>query len=234
MFTNSLFSDFLKENGLNIWNDESTRDIICIEFNYGSRSYKKELNHLYDIATKSRKDYRASKIKNDKFLSNKLYEKKEKIENLLNIAHSKRNSYVEYTTDELRNYMYNYGVIVEYITYSRNGNIKKREKLHYKMLYRSTGKAKKGTCMFIVDRLYDKAIKFLRMGIELSDENPMIVEISAYAPLISSAIVGKIKINPKNILVLKDVDRFFNTTVVSIETDENRNCYAKRLSDYKL
>ena len=41
MFTNSLFLDFLLENGLKVWNDESTRDIICLEFNYGSRSYKK-------------------------------------------------------------------------------------------------------------------------------------------------------------------------------------------------
>lgn len=46
MFANSLFSDFLKENGLKIWKNESTRDIICLEFNYGSRSYQKELEHL--------------------------------------------------------------------------------------------------------------------------------------------------------------------------------------------
>lgn len=57
--------------------------------------------------------------------------------------------------------------------------------------------------MFICDRLYKKAIKFLYMGIKLPKKNSPIVEISAYAPLISSAIVGKVKINPKNILILK-------------------------------
>ena len=62
----------------------------------------------------------------------------------------------------------------------------------------------------------------------------MIVEISAYAPLVSSGIVGKVKIDPKNILVLKDVDRFFNTNVISIETDKDKHCYAKHISDYKL
>ena len=46
MLTNSLFSDFLKENGLNIWKGESTRDIICIEFNYGTRSYEDEIKNF--------------------------------------------------------------------------------------------------------------------------------------------------------------------------------------------
>ena len=40
MFTNSLFSDYLKDNGLKIWKEESTRDLICLEFNFGSRSYE--------------------------------------------------------------------------------------------------------------------------------------------------------------------------------------------------
>lgn len=102
------------------------------------------------------------------------------------------------------------------------------------MLYRSTGKAKKGSCMFICDRLYKRAIDFLYMGIKLKKKNAPIVEISAYAPLISSSIVGKIKINPKNILILKDVDRTFKTNVVSVETDEDKHCIAKHLNDYML
>ena len=88
--------------------------------------------------------------------------------------------------------------------------------------------------MFIRDKLYKKARKFLYMGIEPSEENPMIVELSAYAPLVSSGIVGRIKINPKNILILKDVDRFFRTNVISVETDENKHCIAKRIDDYEL
>ena len=38
MLTNSLFLDFLIENGLNIHKNSSTRDIIGIEFAYGTRS----------------------------------------------------------------------------------------------------------------------------------------------------------------------------------------------------
>ena len=41
-------------------------------------------------------------------------------------------------------------------------------------------------------------------------------------------------INPKNILILKDVDRYFNTDVISVETDEEKHCAAKLIKEYKL
>lgn len=234
MFVNSLFCDFLKENGLKIWKGESTRDLICLEFNFGSRSYKKELEHLASTAYSARNEFNVAKIRNDSYLMDKKYTKRKKIMELLDTAHASKHNYEAHTKEEIRHIFYNNGVTVEYITRDKNGNIKKSEKLHYKMLYRSTGKAKKGSCMFIVDRLYKKAINFLYMGIKLPKENPMLVEISAYAPLSSSAIVDKIKINPKNILILKDVDRFFKTNVVSIETDADRHCVAKKIDNYEL
>ena len=42
MLTNSLFLDFLLNNGLKVWKEESTRDIVCLEFGYGTRSYEEE------------------------------------------------------------------------------------------------------------------------------------------------------------------------------------------------
>lgn len=234
MFTNSLFSDFLKENGLKVWKDESTRDIICLEFNYGSRSYDKELKHIYKIASGTRKEQFISQAKNDKYLIQKSNNKQNKIADIMRSAYWHKNHYYDNKTDMIRKLYYNNGVDVEYITRNRNGEIKKRETIHYKMLYRSTGKAKKGSCMFIRDSLYKKAINFLRMGIKLPKENPMIVEISAYSPLVSSAIVGKVQIDPKNILILKDIDRSFETNVISVETDKNKHCIAKRIDNYKL
>lgn len=234
MFVNSLFKDYLQDNGLTTWKDESTRDIICLEFNYGSRTYRQELNHLYKVALSARKEYKRAKSKKDEFLIRKSKEKCDKITELLEQARKNKNKYKSLSKEELRKKIYNDGVDVEYIFRKRNGEIRKRETLHYKMLYRSTGKAKKGSCMFVVDKLYEKAKNFLYMGITLPEVNPMIVEISAYAPLVSSGIVGRVKINPKNILILRDVDRIFNTDVVSIETDENKHCYAKHISNYKL
>lgn len=234
MFTNSLFSDYLKENGLKIWKEESTRDIICLEFNYGTRSYQQEVNHLYKIADKAQKKYRIAKIHNDSYLIQRAINKKEKISSLLQEAHRNRRKYIEYNTEQLRKMIYNSGITVKYVSHKKNSTEKKTEYIHYKMLYRSTGKAKKGSCMFITDKLYKKAINFLRMGIILPETNPMIVETSAYSPLVSSGIVEKIKINPKNILILKDVERYFKTNIVSIEIDADKQCYAKEISDYQL
>lgn len=234
MFINSIFKDYLEKIGLDVWNGETTRDIVCLEFNYGSRSYQKECEHLRKVAANAVKEYRSAKVENDSFLLEQIENKRKKILKLTETARINRDKYIEKSKDELREMFYVNGVDVPYVSYKRDGTIRKREVIHYKMLYRSTGKAKKGSCMFICDRLYDQAIRYLRMGIELDDDNPMIVEISAYSPLISSGIVGRVKINPRNILILKDVDRLFETDVISIETDDDRHCFAKAISNYRL
>lgn len=234
MFTNSLFSDYLKDNGLKVWKEESTRDIICLEFNFGSRSYEEEIAHLKKVAIKARTEYKLAKSFKYQTQIQKKKNKRQKLSQLFREAQLNKDKYLKHTKEDIRTIFYNDGVNVEYITRKKNGDIIKRETIHYKMLYRSTGKAKKGSCMFICDRLYKKAIKFLYMGIKLPKKNSPIVEVSAYAPLISSAIVGKVKINPKNILILKDVDRYFDTKVVAVKTDENRQCYAEHINNYKL
>lgn len=234
MFVNSLFKDFLDDNGLKSHKDESTRDLICLEFNYGSRTYSKEMDHLHNVATNARKEYRMAKCSGDKYILEKTYNKRKKVSELTEIAYNNKGKYDYLTKEELRTLFYNNGVDVEYLTHDKQGNIKKREVIHYKMLFRSTGKAKKGSCMFIRDKLYKKAINFLYMGIKLPKNNAPIVEISAYAPLISSGIVGKVKINPKNILILKDVDKFFETNIISVEIDSEKHCIAKHIDNYKL
>lgn len=234
MFVNSLFSDFLKRSGMKTWKDESTRDIICLEFNYGSRSYQQELDHLYKVFSSARREKMKAAAACDKYLTQKSINKFDTLSSLMREAIRNRRKYKQLSKEELRQEFYNEGVTVEYISRKRNGEIIKRESIHYKMLFRSTGKAKKGSCMFIRDSLYEKAKDYLYMGITLPADNPMIVEISAYAPLVASGIVGRVYINPKNILILKDVDRFFTTNVVSIETDNERRCVARHIDDYKL
>ena len=234
MFTNSLFSDYLKENGLKVWKEESTRDIICLEFNFGTRSYEQEIEHLYKIARQARLEYKIAKSHHNKNEINKKSNKRKKIMELIAFAKNNQDKYKKISKEDIRTIFYNNGVDVEYVSRMKDGTIRKREVIHYKMLYRSTGKAKKGSCMFIRDKLHKKAQNFLYMGIKLPKKNAMIVEISAYAPLISSAIEGRIKINPKNILILKDIDKSFITNVVSIETDEQKHCYAKYIDNYEL
>lgn len=234
MFVNSLFKDFMCDNGLKVWNNESTRDLICLEFNFGTRSYEGEIKHIKKIAKKARLDYKKAISSKSKKLIDIQFNKKNKIMQLYDFANKHRDEYYQLSADDIRKQFYKNGVNVEYITRKRSGEIIKREIIHYKMLYRSTGKAKKGSCMFIRDKLYNKASSFLRMGIKLPKRNADIVGINAYSPLISSGIVGKVKINPKNILVLKDVDRFFTTKIVSVETNKDKHCVAKTIENYKL
>ena len=234
LFVNSLFKDFMCENKLKVWNNESTRDLICLEFNFGTRSYEDEIKHIRKIAKSARIDYKKAISSKSKKLIQVQKNKKKKIMSLYNFAVSHKTDYFSLSADDIRKEFYNNGVNIEYITRKKNGEILKTEIIHYKMLYRSPGKAKKGTCMFIRDKLYNKAINYLRMGIKLPKRNADIVGISAYSSLICSGIVGKVKINPKNILVLKDVDRYLNTNVISVETDNEKHCIAKLIENYKL
>lgn len=233
MFVNSLFLDFLKENGLR-HNGESTKDIVCMEFNYGTRSYEQELSHLYKIAHNARKEFYGAYMYSNDYMLNISENKRNKIGDLLSTSHKKRKIYQSNSKEDLRIKYYDNGLEIKYIVHDKHGIVKKEEVIHYKMLFRSTGKAKKGSCMFIRDKLYKKAIDYLYMGIKLPKKNPMIVEISAYAPLIASGIVEKIHINPRNILVLKDIDRFFKTKILSVEIDENKHCIAKTIPEYNL
>lgn len=218
MFVKSLFYDFLMENGMESWKDKSTRDIICLKFGFGTSSYS-------DAVKKINKQIKEAGDNEDKINAlNKIKERDEK----------NKDKFIKMSADDLRMDAYVNGVDVKYVNKDRGGKIKSEETIHYKMLYRTPGKAKAGDCMFIRDELYDKAINFLRMGIELPENNAPIVEIGAYSSLITSSIVGKVKINPENILIVKDVDSFMETNVVSIETDENKHCYAKNIDGYKL
>ena len=65
------------------------------------------------------------------------------------------------------------------------------------MLYRSSGKAKQGSCIFICNRLYKKARDFIYMGIKLPKKNSPIIEIGAYSSVVTSTIIDTIEIEPK-------------------------------------
>ena len=226
MLINSLFKDYMVVHGLDIYKGESTRDIICITFKYGSRSYEEEVAHLNKRIKTYEKD---SKLSEE--------QKKQKIDylnSLKNKAKENKDKFIRYTKDQLRILYYTQGVDIFYNVYSKRGKIIDTQKIHYKMLYRSTGKAKVGSCMFIREELYEIAKDYLYMGIQLPKENAPIVEIGAYSSLVASSIVGKVRIDPKDILILKDIDSFFETNVVSIETDEKKQCHAVSKERYKL
>ena len=221
MFTNSLLTYYLVENGLRVSKDGRTRDIIGINFDFGAKSYAetlKRVEHSIEMEESQNNDPDRLAV---------LHDLKERVE--LN-----KDLYQKKSKETIREEFYRNGVDVTYTTTNKQGEVIKAEKIHYRMLYRSTGKAKAGSCMFICEGLYKKAHDFLYMGIKLPKNNAPIVEASAYVSLVASSVVDRICINPKNILILEDVDSFFRTNVVSVETNQNKECFAKTIKDYQV
>lgn len=225
MFTNNLLGYYLVDNGLKVSKDGRTRDIICINFDFGSKSYE-ETKQKLERSIEKHKATLDEGVESDERLE-KLYE-------LLERAETCKDLFDKKSKEELREQFYTNGVDITYVTKNKDGSVKREDTVHYKMLYRSTGKAKLGSCMFISQRLYKKAHDFLYMGLKMPKKNAPIVEASAYISLIASSIVDRLYINPRNILVLKDVDSTFNTRVVSIETNKHKECYAKMIENYEV
>jgi len=219
MLVNSLFLDFLTENGLKVWKDESTRDIVCLEFGYGTRSYEEEKRHIVSLVEAADPSDSA---------------RVERLSQLLAECEANKDKFEKLSKAELRNKFYTEGVDITYHTHNKAGDVIKSETIHYEMLYRTPGKAKAGKVMFCCKRLYKKAHDFLYMGIKLKKKNAPIVEIGAYASLVTSSIEGRIKIDPSQILVIPDVDSFFKTDVVSIEINDKKECIAVKRKDYEL
>lgn len=234
MLTNSLFLDYMKENGLKIYKEVSTRDIICIDFQYGSRTFKDEIRHLKELAAKARLEYKIAKGQGHPAQINKAYRKRKNIEKMYRQALENEDKYVKKTKEELRTEYYTNGVDIKYPKYNKKTGEWGYETVSYKMLYRSTGKAKKGSCLFIRKSLYKKAHEFLTMGIKIPKKNSPIVEIGAYQSLIASSIEGRVQIPPEDILILKDVDSFCRTNVVSIEINEDKHCITVPKENYEV
>lgn len=210
MFSNSLFSDYIRANGLNVWKDTSTRDIICLDFDFGSRSYEEELIHL-------KKQFAG--FEEDKKMSE---ESKQRIRDIFKKIEENKDNYAKYSKDEIRELFYENGVDVEYITEYVRKKGEKKKTINYRMLYRNSSKAKIGQVMFINSRLYKKAYDWLTMGLgeKMPVDDAKIVEMSAYAPLTTSTIVGKFFCPVKDILILKDHDSFFKTMAKIVKAEE--------------
>lgn len=211
MLSNSLFLDFLMENGLNVWKEKSTRDVICIEFGYGTKDYETTMSKL-----------------------NKLEDVNGNLAILKSNIEANKDKCVEISKVELRSMFYENGVDITYKTYNKKQELIKLETIHYEMLFRTPGKAKKGTCMFINKKLYKKAVNFLHIGIKLPEKNAPIVQMGAYSSLITSSICGKIHIDPSEILVMADAISYTKENVLLVETDECKHCTIRKENDYEL
>ena len=234
MLTNSLFKDFLMENGLKLWKDESTRDVICIDYSYGSCSYNDAVRRVRKQIKENRIERKVAKSRGIKHQIKEAEERKHNLAKRIKIIEENKDKYEKVAPEDIRIDHYVNGVTIKYPKYNKKTKQYDFENIKYKFLYRSTGKAKKGSCIFIRSSLWKKAHDFLWMGLKLPKKNAPIVEIGAYSSLIASSIEGKVQIEPENILILKDVDSFFKTKVLSIELDKAQHCQAIERDDYEV
>lgn len=218
MLVNSLFLDYLYTlPDFNVYKEKSTRDIICLEFGYGTKGYSESINKI---------DKNIEKAKSEE-TKRELLKLKANIEN-------NAEKCIKIDRKKLREMAYVDGIELTYKAYNRKGEIINEETIKYRMLYRTPGKAKKGTCMFVNEKLYERVHNFLYMGITLPEHNAPIVEIGAYSSLITSSIVGKVQIKPEEMLIIKDVKTSLLADAIKVATDESKHCYAEKVSNYKL
>lgn len=103
----------------------------------------------------------------------------------------------------LRKYYYDNGVEIAKKSKSMKEGYKT---VLYKMLMRSTGKAKEGSCIFIRDDLHNKALRYITMDLwdKMPYDNAKIVELSAYSTLITATAMDYIVLPLDNIFVVED------------------------------
>ena len=135
---------------------------------------------------------------------------------------------------DMRKMFYKNDVTYTFEKKNRKGEIVERVPVRFKMLMRSTGKAKDGECVFIRDSLHHKAINFLTMGFyDLMDEQSKndpekvfkLVELSAYQTLTTATAKGYIQIPLEKILVVKDEEVLSAGTNAAVVTVEDRKYY---------
>jgi hypothetical protein len=119
----------------------------------------------------------------------KAYHKRKGIENMYIQALQNEDKYIKKTKEELRIEYYTNGVDIKYPKYNKKTKEWDYEVIHYVMLYRTPGKAKKGSCMFIRKSLLQEGSPISYDGYQgYQRRTHPIVEIGAYQSLITSSI----------------------------------------------
>lgn len=155
-------------------------------------------------------------------MSNLYLRNQERIRTIFRNVIDNKDNYMKCSKDEIREIFYENGVNVEYISSYTKKEGEKKTVINYKMLYRNSSKAKVGQVMFINSKLYKKAYNWLTMGLgkKMPMENAKIVEMSAYAPLTTSTIVGKFYCPVEAILIIKDTDSFYKTIAKIVKAED--------------
>lgn len=214
MLHHSLFTRWLQNNGMQTNKaDDSTRDIICMDFQFGLRSYEEEKKHIREMRK----------------TANKIEDEEEKAEKLRTIdeieqrADQNKHLYKKMSKADIREYLYINGADITYSHLDKKNNtVVDDETIHYKMLYRSPSKAKAGMSLWIREELYDKAYEWMTMGIgaRMPLHGAKIVELAAYQSLSASAIEATFQLDIDSVLLIRDQESMFHTTADIVRVED--------------
>lgn len=143
----------------------------------------------------------------------------------------------EISTSELRKMYYENGCEIAYNTYDKKtGEVISAKTIKYCMLYRTPGKAKEGSCVFINEKLLKIARKYLTMNLykKMPNEGAKIVEMSAYSTLITASATDYIHIPLENMLIVEDKKVATELPALAVKVDDEKHCFVQEHERYPI
>lgn len=192
----SMFTRYMINHGVTIKKNRESLDFVVMKFDYYVDGYSED-GLMEDVERKE--------LKNQKDYASRISAK------------------------ELRKKYYNEGAEITWQSYdSKTGEpIPELAKtIKYRMLMRSPGKAKEGSCIFIREDLLEVAQKYLTMDLydKLPEQGAKIVELSAYSTMITAAAKDFVQIPLKNMLIVKDQESSSIIKALCVRTNEQKQC----------
>ncbi|MBY0094922.1 hypothetical protein H7S74_30315 [Priestia aryabhattai] len=224
MLPYSLESIRLEQEGMKVKKPKEGKwtsdDVINVKFNKkvrGAVELLSNINENIDNMKNSILDVKdkikVEKVKKQKeVLQEKLKKMNEKLSEMesrrTHIATNKDNAeWQEVKNDDLRFKLYEEGFTI----YKYNKKTKKTKEIHFEVYKRSASKSRTGQCIFINKKLKAKMQKWSRMGLKFeSTKEHDLASLLAYESLVTSSLEGLVKINPKNMLIVDDVESVFS------------------------
>lgn len=209
MIPSSLELNKLIEIGLNTRHLKTgskiiSNDVINIKFRQKALNAKGTLENL-NRKLEGLKENNSSSEKN----KNKKIEYEQKLIDYIEIIQKNKDLDIwnEINNDDLRILLYTQGFIIDgqkYVAYKR-----------------SSAKSRVGQCLFIKKQFYEDMISWSRMYLPMNNAKINFPSLLAYESLVGSSLEDVIHIDPKNILIVNDIESRFMQDCNVIRTGEN-------------
>ncbi|HDX9638996.1 TPA: hypothetical protein ACGXMH_001321 [Bacillus mobilis] len=142
----------------------------------------------------------------------------EKLNLFLDKINENKDNWLKVQKDKLREELYINGFTISHVD-KKTGEIIPKKYIVYK---RSSSKSRTGQVLFIKESLYEEMINWSRMRLMFPvNEKIDYASLLAYESLVGSSLEGTLKISPKNMLIVDDIESKFNkvANVVQINND---------------